>query len=110
MYTTKEGMAEQTGKVNNTREAFWRLLKPYHSDSGKAVLEITRNWVLICDWLKEILGNDALANPLRLRVFAEARIKTGKIRADFLCEVPALTFYLNLMCPTRRRQGRLRTS
>jgi len=81
----REGKVERRGKVNNTREEFWQLLKPYHS--GKAVLEATRNWGLIYDWLEEILDDVALAHPLKVRAIAEARIKTDKISADILCDL-----------------------
>jgi len=81
----KEGKVERRSKVNNTREEFQQLLKPYHS--GKAVLEATRNWGLIYDWLEEILDDVALAHPLKVRAIAEARIKTDKISADILCDL-----------------------
>ena len=73
---------EQKGMVKNTREEFQRLLEPYRP--GKAVLEATRNWGLIYDWLEEILDDVALAHPLKVRAIAEARIKIDKISADIL--------------------------
>lgn len=81
----KEGKVEQRGTVNNSREKFLEFLQPYHS--GKAVLEATRNWGLIYDWLEEILDDVALAHPLKVRAIAEARIKTDKISADILCDL-----------------------
>jgi transposase len=81
----KEGKVERRGTVNNTEEEFRQLLKPYHS--GKAVLEATRNWGLVYDWLEEILDDVALAHPLKVRAIAEARIKTDKISADILCDL-----------------------
>jgi transposase len=81
----REGKVERRGKVNNTREEFRQLLKPYQG--GKAVLEATRNWGLIYDWLEEILDDVALAHPLKVRAIAEARIKTDKISADILCDL-----------------------
>jgi len=69
--------------VNNRREEFRRFLEGCHP--GKAVLEATRNWGLIYDWLEEILDDVALAHPLKVRAIAEARIKTDKISADILC-------------------------
>lgn len=50
----KDGKVGRRGKVNNRREEFRQFLKPYQQ--GKAVLEATRNWGLIYDWLEEILG------------------------------------------------------
>jgi len=81
----REGKVEQRGTVNNTKEEFRQALKPYQT--GKAVLEATRNWGLIYDWLEEILGDVALAHPLKVRAIAEARIKTDKISADILCDL-----------------------
>jgi transposase len=81
----KEGKVERRGMVNNTREEFQQLLKPYRS--GKAVVEATRNWCLVYDWLEEILDSVALAHPLKVRAIAEARIKTDKISADILCDL-----------------------
>jgi len=81
----EQGRREQKGIVNNTREEFGRFLEPYRP--GKAVLEATRNWGLIYDWLEEILGDVALAHPLKVRAIAEARIKTDKISADILCDL-----------------------
>jgi transposase len=81
----KEGKVERRGKVDNTKEEFRQLLKPYQA--GKAVLEATRNWGLVYDWLEEILDDVALAHPLKVRAIAEARIKTDKISADILCDL-----------------------
>lgn len=81
----REGNVEQRGTVNNTKEEFRQLLKTYQE--GKAVLEATRNWGLIYDWLEEILDDVALAHPLKVRAIAEARIKTDKISADILCDL-----------------------
>jgi transposase len=81
----KEGKVERRGKVGNTKEEFRQLLKPYQA--GKAVLEATRNWGLVYDWLEEILDDVALAHPLKVRAIAEARIKTDKISADILCDL-----------------------
>ena len=50
--------------MNNSKEEFQRFLEPYRP--GKAVLEATRNWGLIYDWLEEILDDVALAHPLKV--------------------------------------------
>jgi transposase len=81
----KEGKLELRGKVENTKDEFLQLLKPYRE--GKAVLEATRNWGVVYDWLEEILDDVALAHPLKVRAIAEARIKTDKISADILCDL-----------------------
>ena len=81
----REGKVERRSKVDNTKEEFRQLLKPYQA--GKAVLEATRNWGLVYEWLEEILDDVALAHPLKVRAIAEARIKTDKISADILCDL-----------------------
>jgi len=81
----EEGRREQKGMVNNTRQGFQEFLEPYQP--GKAVLEATRNWGLVYDWLEEILDDVALAHPLKVRAIAEARIKTDKISADILADL-----------------------
>jgi transposase len=81
----EEGQVEHKGTVNNTRDELRRFLAPYRP--GKAVLEATRNWGLMYDWLEELLDDVALAHPLKVKAIAEARIKTDKISADILADL-----------------------
>ena len=78
----KDGKVERRGVVNNSKEEFQQSLQPYQP--GKVVVEATRNWGLIYNWLEEILDDVALAHPLKVRAIAEARIRTDKISADIL--------------------------
>jgi len=81
----EDGHVEGRGTVNNTREEVQRFLEPY--SPGMAVVEATRNWGLIYDWLEEVLDDVALAHPLKVKAIAEARIKTDKISADILADL-----------------------
>jgi len=81
----EQGRREQKGMVDNTRQEFQKFLELYQP--GKAVLEATRNWELVYDWLEEILDDVVLAHPLKVRAIAEARIKTDKISADILADL-----------------------
>jgi transposase len=81
----RDGVVEQRGMVSNKREEVQKFVEPYRT--GKAVLESSRNWGVIYDWLEEILDDIALAHPLKVRAIAEARIKTDKISADILCDL-----------------------
>jgi transposase len=85
------GRRVHKGMVDNTKEEFHKFLQPYQP--GKAVLEATRNWGPIYDWLEEILDDVALAHPLKVRAIAGARIKTDKISAD----IPADLLRSNLL-------------
>ena len=95
----REGKVERRGTVNNNREDLHNFLEPYRS--GKAVLEATRNWGLIYDWLEEILDDVVLAHPLKVRAIAEARIKTDKISADILCDLLRANLLPEAYVPTR---------
>jgi transposase len=81
----EDGRVEGRGMVNNTREEVQRFLEPYRP--GMAVVEATRNWGLIYDWLEEVLDDVALAHPLKVKAIAEARIKADKISADILADL-----------------------
>jgi transposase len=81
----EDGLVEQRGNVSNEKEQIRRFIEPYRP--GKAVVEATRNWGVIYDWLEETLDDVALAHPLKVRAIAEARIKTDKISADILCDL-----------------------
>ena len=81
----EKGEAEAKGLVSNTKEEVRQFLQSYHS--GIAVLEATRNWGLIYEWLEELLNKVALAHPLKAKAIAEARIKTDKISADILADL-----------------------
>ena len=81
----REGNIEGRGTVNNNKEEIQQFLEPYLP--GMAVIEATRNWGLIYDWLDEVLDEVALAHPLKVKAIAEARIKTDKISADTLADL-----------------------
>lgn len=96
---------ERSGIVNNSKEEFWQFLKPYQQ--GKAVLEATRNWGLIYEWLQEILDDVALTHLLKIRAIAEARIKTDKISADILCDLLRSNLLPDAYVPTKEtREGK----
>ena len=95
----EEGQVQGRGSVSNTKEEFQEFLEPYCP--GKAVLEATRNWGLIYDWLEEILDDVALAHPLKVRAIAEARIKTDKISADILADLLRTDLLPRAYAPSR---------
>jgi len=93
----EDGHIEGRGTVNNAREEVQRFLGPYRP--GVAVLEATRTWGLIYDWLGEILSDVALAHPLKVKAIAEARIKTDKISADILADLLRAGLLLRAYAP-----------
>jgi len=75
------------GKVANDPRALAQFLGRYAGPSCAAVLEATRNWTVMHDWLEAHCGQVLLAHPMKLRAIAEARIKTDKIDATTLAEL-----------------------
>ena len=53
----------------------------------KAVLEAGRDWGVICDPLEGIGVEPALANPVKTRAIAEARIRTDTVDATILADL-----------------------
>lgn len=80
------GKTIREGKVINSKMAVKSFLSPF-SEKSHAVLEATRNWTVMHDWLEEYLEDVRLANPFRLKAIAEAKIKTDKIDANVLSDL-----------------------
>lgn len=95
----ENGNVAGRGTVNNTREEIQQFLEPYRP--GMAVVEATRNWGLIYDWLDEVLDDVALAHPLKVKAIAEARIKTDKISADILADLLRANLIPKAYAPAR---------
>ncbi|HZT70613.1 MAG TPA: transposase [Terriglobia bacterium] len=78
----ERGQVLRQGTVENQRQAVTRFLA---SDDGAgygvAVLEATRNWAVMHDWLDGLVDEVHLAHPQKVKAIAEAKIKTDKIDA-----------------------------
>jgi transposase len=74
----------KSGRVINDKEGVIKFLSPFEEGKKRAVVEATRNWTVIYDWLEEICDEVKLANPLKVKAIAEAKIKTDKIDATVL--------------------------
>lgn len=77
------GKTVRSGRVRNDRQSVRNFLAPY-SDNAHAVVEACRNWTVMYDWLEDICDDVVLAHPLKVKVIAEAKIKTDKIDATIL--------------------------
>jgi len=71
----------------NHRRAVAQFLGPHAGTDCSAVLEATRNWTVMHDWLEESTGQVVLAHPTKLKAIAAAKIKTDKIDAETLAEL-----------------------
>jgi len=84
---TEEGRILKRERLDNHPKAVTRFLGRYAGSECVAVLEATRNWHVMHDWLEEHVGEVTLAHPLKLRMIAEASVKTDKIDATLLAHL-----------------------
>lgn len=82
------GKVVKEGVVDNNREAVAAFLGSANCNgNASAVLEATRNWTVMHDWLEELVDEVHLAHPLKVKAIAEAKIKTDKIDAKVLAHL-----------------------
>lgn len=82
------GKIVKEGKVDSQREAVAQFLEKANCNgNSEAVLEATRNWTVMHDWLEEMVEEVHLAHPLKVKAIAEAKIKTDKIDARALAHL-----------------------
>lgn len=55
------------------------LYKLQCNGSSSAVLEATRSWTVVHDWLQELVDEVHLDHPLKVEVIAKVKTKTDKI-------------------------------
>jgi len=80
------GKTLRSGRVKNDRQSLGGFLDRYRENSH-AVVEATRNWMVMYDWLDDICDDVVLAHPLKVKAIADAKIKTDKIDATVLAHL-----------------------
>jgi transposase len=80
------GKTLRSGRVKNDRRSLGAFLERYRENSH-AVVEATRNWMVMYDWLDDICNDVVLAHPLKVKAIADAKIKTDKIDATVLAHL-----------------------
>jgi transposase len=80
------GKTLRSGRVKNDRQSLGSFLEHYR-DNSHAVVEATRNWMVMYDWLDDICDDVVLAHPLKVKAIADAKIKTDKIDATVLAHL-----------------------
>ncbi|MBP2449830.1 IS110 family transposase [Rhizobium leguminosarum] len=80
------GKTLRSGRVKNDRQSLGSFLERYRENSH-AVMEATRNWMVMYDWLDDICDDVVLAHPLKVKAIANAKIKTDKIDATVLAHL-----------------------
>ena len=94
----EDGQLREGGRVvlqHDALERFARGLQP----SDEVVLEATGNTTAIVTALKPHVAKVVIANPLQVRLIAEARVKTDKIDAAILAQLYASGFLPQVWMP-----------
>jgi transposase len=83
----RDGNLLAKDKFTNTKKNFEKFFKCFPPNETVAVMESTSVWEYIYEILEEMGYSPKLANPVKTRAIAEARIKTDSIDAETLCDL-----------------------
>jgi len=78
---------DQRQVANNAEAVKLFLNRAGVNGESAAVMEATRNWTVMHDWLEELVDEVHLVHPLKVKAIAEAKIKTDKIDAKILAHL-----------------------
>lgn len=84
----EDGVLRQWGRVDLVRDKVLAFARTLRADD-EVVLEATGNTMAIAKLLKPHVGRVVIANPLQVRVIAEAKAKTDRIDAAALARLHA---------------------
>jgi len=84
---TEAGQIIKQSRFDNHPEAVAAFLGECGSNGCSAVLEAGYNSLVMHDWLDELIGSVTLADPLKVKAIAEAKIKTDKIDSTTLAHL-----------------------
>ena len=87
----QDGVVWQAGKVGTTPEEL-RLFADSLAASDEVALEATGNTYAIATLLASRVGRVVVSNPAKTRAIAEAKVKTDKVDAAILAQLPAADF------------------
>jgi len=82
----KEGREIMSNKITNDHHTIGRFLK-HLNQPCTAVVEATRTWGVMYDMLEDLGVDVKLANPLKVRAIADAKIKTDSVDAHTLADL-----------------------
>jgi transposase len=91
--------------LDNTRDSFQEFFGKLHEPT-KAVVEAGRTWGIIYDLLEDIGIEPVLANPLRTRAIADAKIKTDSIDAKTLADLLRADLIPTVHVPSQETRAR----
>lgn len=82
----EQGKVVKQGRMENSSDGVKGFVKGVDEEIT-GVMEATRNWTLMYDWLEEEIEEVKLAHPLKVKAIAEAKIKTDKIDSNTLAHL-----------------------
>ena len=85
----KDGVLRQRGRLDLVRHKVLEFARTLSPDDDEVVLEATGNTMAIVRLLKPHAGRVVIANPLQVRVIADAKVKTDRIDAAVLARLHA---------------------
>lgn len=104
------GEVVKEADLANTKEALEAFLEGTVEEAS-AVVEAGRNWPVMYEWLEELVGEVTLAHPAKVRVIAEAKVKTDRIDSLKLAQLLRADLIPRAYVPgpvTRQQRRRLR--
>lgn len=96
----EKGKIIKQGMIANSSEGV-KVFIDGHTEQASAVMEATRNWTLMYDWLDEVVDEVKLAHPLKVKAIAEAKIKTDKIDSTTLAHLLRCDLLPEAYVPTK---------
>jgi transposase len=100
----EDGQLREGGRVVLRHDTLQRFAQGLRA-SDQVVLEATGNTTAIVTALKPHVAKVVIANPLQVRLIAEARVKTDKIDAAILAQLYANGFLPEVWMPDERTQA-----
>ena len=99
----ENGVLRQYGRVDLVRDNVLAFARTLRADD-EVVLEATGNTMAIVRLLKPHVGRVVIANPLQVRVIAEAKVKTDRIDAAALARLHAAGYLPEVWQPDERTE------
>jgi len=100
----EDGVLRAGGRAGLRRDELERFATQLRADDH-VVLEATGNTAAIANVLRRHVGRVIVANPLQVRLIAEARVKTDKIDAAILAQLYASGFLPQVWMPDEMTQA-----
>src|SRR5215217_7479223 len=100
-----DGQATRLGRVDMRRDSLEAFARSTLTHDDHVVVEATGNAAAVVEVLAPHVGRVVIANPKRVRLIADAKVKTDKIDAAVLAELYASGFLPEVWIPDGRTEA-----